>query len=469
MKLNSYLLTAMMALSSVSVYAQVDQWKTDYPKIEASIQSPKLKDKAFSIEKYGAKTSASAAKNQKAINNAIKACAKAGGGRVVVSKGTWHTGAVTLLSGVNLHLEEGAVLQFDFIPELYPVVETRWEGLGCYNLSPMIYANGAHDIAITGKGTVNGGGTRETWWTWTGVPRFGWKEGMYTMRASRAKLQQQSEDGVDVKERRFDVSNPMRPQLVNFMNCERVLIEDVTLLASPFWVVHPVMCKDFTLRGVTITNDGPNGDGCDPESCDRVLIENCHFKTGDDCIAIKSGRNRDGRMWNVPCQNVIVRKCKMEDGHGGIVVGSEISGGFKNLFVEDCTMDSPNLERVIRIKTNTCRGGVVENIFARNIEVGRCREAVVKINLNYESKEKAERGHIPTVRNVYIDNVNCKASKYGYYISGLEESAQIENINISNCTWTGITDPGIFRTEGKIKDLNVQNVSVSGWSLTFNH
>mgnify|MGYP003044703678 CR=1 FL=1 len=153
-----------------------------------------------------------------------------------------------------------------------------------------------------------------------------------------------------------------------------------------------------------------------PESSKNVLIENCIFDTGDDCIAIKSGRNADGRKWNVPSENIIVRNCEMKDGHGGVVVGSEISGGYKNLFVENCKMDSPNLERVIRIKTNNCRGGVIENIYVRNVEVGECREAVLKINLQYENREKCDRNFPPVVRHVYLDNVTSEKSKYGCLI-----------------------------------------------------
>ena len=356
-------------------------------------------------------------------------------------------------------MRKGATLQFVFNPNLYPQVLTHWEGLECYNISPLIYARDAEDIAITGKGVIDGGGTNETWWAWTGVTRFGWKEGMYNQKASRKQLQEWSEEQIDVERRRFDISNPMRPQTVNFMFCKRVLIEGVTFLRSPFWVLHPVMCDDVTVRGVTIINKGPNGDGCDPESCNRVLIENCLFRTGDDCIAIKSGRNADGRRWGVPCQNVIVRNCKMEDGHGGIVVGSEISGGFRNLFLENCQMDSPNLDRVVRIKTNTCRGGIVENIYVRNVEVGECREAVLKINLNYEPREQAQRGFVPTVRNVNLENVNCHKSKYGAYIVGLEESEQIQNVLVKNCVWTGVLT-GENRMEGKFRNVKFKNVKI---------
>lgn len=451
---------SFLLICFVTISLSANPWKKDFPRVLHSIQSPAFSSsKIVSIVDYGAEILAPASENQKAINTAIEECHKAGGGKVIVPAGEWKTGAITLLSRVNLYLEKGATLQFVFEPVLYPQVLTHWEGLECYNISPLIYARDSEDIAITGEGTIDGGGSNDTWWAWTGVARFGWKDGMYNQKESRRQLQEWSEQQVDVGRRRFDISDPMRPQTVNFMNCKRVLTEGVTFLRSPFWVLHPVMCEDVTVRGVTIINKGPNGDGCDPESCNRVLIENCLFRTGDDCIAIKSGRNADGRRWNIPCQNVIVRNCKMEDGHGGIVVGSEISGGFNNLFLENCQMDSPNLDRVVRIKTNTCRGGIVENIFVRNVEVGECREAVLKINLNYEPKEKAQRGFIPTVRNVQLENVNCKKSKYGAYIVGLDDNEQIQNVLVRNCHWTGVTSGG-NRIEGKMRGVKFKKVTI---------
>ena len=455
-----YRISLLYFMCIFTLFTSANPWKKDYPRLLKSIQPPTFFDnKVVNISDYGAKLDAKAEINQIAINRAIKDCNSAGGGKVIIPAGIWNTGALTLLSHVNLVVEKGATLQFVFNPNLYPQVLTHWEGLECYNISPLIYARDAEDIAITGEGVIDGGGTNETWWTWTGVTRFGWQEGMYSQKASRKQLQEWSEEQVDVEKRRFDISNPMRPQTVNFMNCKRVLIEGVTLLRSPFWVLHPVMCDDVTVRGVTIINKGPNGDGCDPESCNRVLIENCLFRTGDDCIAIKSGRNADGRRWGVPCQNVIVRNCKMEDGHGGIVVGSEISGGFRNLYLENCQMDSPNLDRVVRIKTNTCRGGIVENIYVRNVEVGECREAVLKINLNYEPREQAQRGFVPTVRNVNLENVNCHKSKYGAYIVGLDDSEQIQNVLVKNCVWTGVLT-GENRIEGKSRNVKFKNVKI---------
>ena len=454
----------------IPLCAWADGWDEQlYKQIEQSIQLPKFGNNDIVITKTGAKTDAKAEKNQKAIQKAIDKCAKKGGGKVIVPAGQrFKTGAITLKSHVNLVIEQGAVLEFVFQPELYPIVETAWEGLDCYNLSPCIYANGATDIALSGKGTVDGGGNRQTWWPWNGATKHGWTEGVKSQKdGGRARLLQNGEDGIPMKingkpnpQRTFTENDRLRPQLVNFVNCERILIEDVTLLSSPFWVIHPLKSTDITVRGVHINNDGPNGDGCDPESCDRVLIENCYFNTGDDCIAIKSGRNRDGRERAMPSKNIIIRNCEMKNGHGGVVIGSEISGGCTNVFAHDCVMDSPNLDRVLRIKTNSCRGGIIENINMKNVKVGQCGESVLKINLDYEPKEICCRGNYPTVRNVYMENVTCEKSKYGVQIIGLEEDTYVYDIHVKNCKFNGVKDGNTIT--GKTRNVKLENLFVNG-------
>ena len=435
---------------------------------------PQFAAQDFPITKYGAKPTNTAKKNQKAIQKTIDTCNKKGGGRVIVPAGQkFLTGAITLKSGVNLVVEDGAVLEFAFEPDLYPIVPTRWEGLDCWNLSPLIYAYQQKDIAITGKGTIDGGGSRETWWPWVSSPKFGFKEGMPVHQwkeTSRPRLLKSAEDGIPLDERRFTKEDGLRPQLINFNQCEGILIEDITLLRSPFWVIHPLLSTDITVRGVHINNDGPNGDGCDPESCDRVLIENCYFNTGDDCIAIKSGRNNDGREGGQgafagrPSKNIIIRNCKMNNGHGGVVIGSEISGGCQNVYAHDCEMDSPNLDRVLRIKTNSCRGGVIENINMRNVTVGQCGEAVLKINTDYEPKEVCCRGFYPTVRNVTMENVTCKKSKYGVMIVGYEDpklAYTVNNITVRNCQFDGVISKPIHQI-GLAQDVKYENLIING-------
>ena len=463
----------MLLCMLVVLSAQAKGWdNAQYKQIEQSIRVPQFAQKDYVITKFGAKTNNTAANNQRAIQKAIDKCSKKGGGRVIVPAGQkFLTAAIQLKSGVNLVVEEGAVLEFAFEPELYPIVPTRWEGLDCRNLSPLIYAYQAKDIAITGKGTIDGGGSNETWWPWCGNVRFGMKEGGIAQnQGARARLLKQAEDGVPMDERSFGPKDGLRPQMVNFNQCEGILIEDVTLLRSPFWVIHPLLSKDITVRGVHINNNGPNGDGCDPESCDRVLIENCYFNTGDDCIAIKSGRNNDGReggqgkFAGTPSKNIIIRNCKFNNGHGGVVIGSEISGGCQNVFAENCEMDSPSLDRVLRIKTNSCRGGIIENINMRNITVGQCGEAVLKINTDYEPREVCCRGFYPTVRNVTMENVTCKKSKYGVMIVGYQDpklAYTVNNITVRNCQFDGVYNKPIHQI-GLAQDVTYENLMING-------
>lgn len=459
----SVILFSTVTLSS---YAQhpVDVWK-QAESVASSIQRPCLVDKEYRIADYGASVDSGAVHNASSINRAIAEASSNGGGKVIVSSGVWLTGPVDLKSGVNLVVEKGAVLKFSTVHEHYlPVVRTRWEGIDCYNLHPLIYAYQQKDIAITGEGVIDGQGSIETWWHWCGsAKKYGWKEGMLSQSApghGRVKLTECEQTGVDIEKRRMTIADALRPQLINFFECERVLVENVTLKNSPFWVIHPVFVNHMTVSGVKIISHGPNSDGCDPESSKNVLIEGCLFDTGDDCIAIKSGRNNDGRLWNVPSENIIVRNCVMKDGHGGIVVGSEITGGYRNLWVENCEMDSPELERVVRIKTNPCRGGVIENIFVRNIKVGQCREAVLKINLDYEPREACRRDFPPIVKNVKVENVTSQKSKYGIFIVGLADSENIDNVEVVNCQWNGVADGN--RIDGRVGTLKCVNSTVNG-------
>ena len=454
-------LKLLLLFMAFPVLAIADNWNDKlYRQIEQNISEPVFPDKEFVITKYGASVKNSALKNQKAINKAIVECSKAGGGKVVVPEGKFNTGPVVLKSNVNLVVSKGATLLFSTDKKLFPIVLTRWEGMDCLNYQPCIYAYGEENVAITGEGTIDGNGSNETWWKMCGKDKFGWTPELEeSQKIGRPLLFEYSEAGKPFEERNMKDTG-LRPQLVNIYKCNNVAIKDVTLLRSPFWVIHPLLCKNVTVKGVKIWNEGPNGDGCDPESCEDVLIEECVFHTGDDCIAIKSGRNADGRIWNLPSKNIIVRDCIMEDGHGGVVVGSEITGGCQNVFVENCKMDSPDLDRVLRIKTNTCRGGVIENIYMRNVEVGQCREAVMRINLNYEPNEPAKRGFIPTVRNVYMSNVTCRKSKYGILINGLDDADNIYNINVENCNFTGVESEPVKRT-GKSHDLKFENLFVN--------
>jgi polygalacturonase len=314
------------------------------------------------------------------------------------------------------------------------------------NHSPLVYAFGQENIAITGSGTLDGQAGPDHWWPWKG------KSGRPPNQDKDTQaLRQMSEDNVPARERVFGDGHYLRPNFVQPYQCKNILIEGVTFTNSPMWILHPVLCENVTIRGVTVESHGPNSDGCDPESCRDVLIENCTFNTGDDCIAIKSGRNADGRRINVPSENIIVRGCTMKDGHGGVVLGSEMSGGIRNVFVEDCTMDSPNLDRAIRLKSNSLRGGYLENLFVRNVRVGQVKESVVRINLMYDR----DRGDFPPrVRNIHIESVSSNKSRRPFYFVGLED-AKIQNVVLENCTFKNAAQPGVLE---HVEQLTLRNV-----------
>ena len=440
-------------------------------RILATMTRVSFPDRSVDITDFGAVPGDSTKLATEAIANAILAMNQAGGGVVVVPEGTFWTGPITLKSSVNLHLADGAVLKFSTdVKQYFPAVPSRWEGIDCNNTHPLIYAYGETNIALTGNGTIDGCAAYTNWWgrgTWT--ERRPWRldpadPNSPLMEGSRVRLLAWGESGAPMYERTYTEVDGLRPQTIHFNRCTTVLIEGVTLLNSPFWVIHPLMCNDLTIRGITANNNGPNGDGCDPESCKNVLIEDCVFNTGDDCIAIKSGRNEDGRKWGIPSENIIVRNCTMANGHGGVVIGSEISGGFRGLFVENCKMDSPNLDRVIRIKTSTARGGVIEDIHVRNIEVGQCREAVLRINLKYEQNEIARRGFIPEVRDVTLENVTCQKSTYGVRFDGLDEETKINDITLRNCSFEGVQRDAVLQS-GLVGKVTFDNTTVNGEAL----
>jgi unsaturated rhamnogalacturonyl hydrolase len=425
---------------------QKDQPNTGWaqvPAIVRRIKAPTFPNRDFKITDYGAVAGAQTDCTD-AIRKAIAACNAAGGGRVVVPPGVFLTGAVHLKSNVNLHISEGATLKFIPDPAKYlPVVFTRFEGTECMNYSPLIYAFEQENIAITGKGVLDGSASMENWWAWKRSDKGA---------ASIRRLLDFNDRGVPVEQRVFGAEYQLRPNFIQPYRSRNILIEGVTINNSPMWEIHPVLCTNVTVRGITVISHGPNNDGCNPESSRDVLIEDCVFDTGDDCIAIKSGRNDDGRRLAKPSENIIVRNCTMKDGHGGVVMGSEISGGVRNVFVENCRMDSPNLDRALRFKSNALRGGVVENIFMRNVEIGRVAEAILTIDLLYETGAKGP--HRPVVRNVSIEKVRSASSPRVMWVAGFP-GAVIDDIRFSDCAFRGVESTELVQNAGSISFKNV--------------
>jgi polygalacturonase len=416
------------------------------------IRVPRFPSREFPITKFGAVGDGSAMCTD-AIDKAIAACRAAGGGHVVVPAGRFITGAIRLQSGVDLHLVENATLAFSRDARDYlPAVFTRWEGVELMNYSPFIYAFEAENIAITGPGTLDGQAGPDAWWNWRGTgPSSGSRQ-----TPSRNRLFEMQARGAAVAERVFGDGYFLRPNFIQPYRSRNVLIEDVTVINSPMWEIHPVLCQSVTVRGVTVDSHGPNNDGCNPESCQDVLIERCTFDTGDDCIALKSGRNDDGRRINVPVENVVIRDCSMKDGHGGVVIGSEISGGALNVFAERCRMDSPQLDRALRLKTNSVRGGTIAGVYMRDVTVGQVAEAVVTIDFFYEEGDAGK--YPPVVRDIDVRNVTSKKSQYAFLLRGYTH-APISGVRVANCRFDGVEKPDVLEA---VRDMELANVSING-------
>jgi polygalacturonase len=424
------------------------------PEILSRIKPPVFPNREFDITKFGAVPD-NKTDNTTVFQRAIAACAAAGGGAIVVPSGEFLTGAIHLKSNVNLHVAAGGVVRFTSDTKSYPMVLTRFEGTELMNYSPFIYAFDEQNIAITGEGTLDGNASCETWWGWraSGVCSSG---KTHDQRADRDLLVQMAEEGVPVAKRVFGPGHWLRPNFIQPYRCKNVLIEGVTLLHSPMWQVNPVLCKNVTVRRLKINADGPNTDGCDPECCSDVLIEDCEFNTGDDCIAIKSGRNADGRRIGVAAENIVIRNCHMKNGHGGVTIGSEISGGARNIFADKCEMSSPKLDSAIRIKNNAMRGGVVENIFVRDITVGEVGRAVVSIDFNYEEGKNGK--FIPVAGNIEIERVQSQKSEYALYLRGFE-NAPVEDVRLVDCDFRGVEKPNVVEN---VKGLELRDVRING-------
>jgi polygalacturonase len=426
------------------------------PGILARIRPPVFPKRDFEITRYGAV--ADGVKDcTGAVARAIAACSHAGGGRVVVPPGVFSTGPVHLKSNVELHIAAGATLRFLRDPKRYlPLVYTRWEGLECLNYSAFIYSDGQDNLAITGEGTLEGNCDCEHWWPWKGRTNCGWTKGQPNQDAARNALNEMGQKDIRLEKRRFGEGGYLRPNFIELVRARNVLIEGLTITNSPMFEIHPVFCTNVTVRDVKIGSHGPNNDGCDPDSCQDVLIENTEFDTGDDCIAIKSGRNRDGRRVAVPSQNIIIRGCTMKDGHGALTIGSEMSGGVRNVFAENCRLDSPNLDQALRFKTNAMRGGTIENVAFRNIRIGQIAHAMLQIDFNYE--EGRHGLEHPIVRNIDIRDVTCDKAERALDVRGFPD-AKIQNLLLERVNVETAAEPNILED---VEGLAIANVTING-------
>ena len=419
-------------------------------RIVASVRRPHFPPRYFPITRFGAvgdgTTDCTAA-----FAAAIAACNRAGGGHVVVPSGQFFTGAIHLRSNVDLHLPNtDSVILFSQDPNAYlPVVFTRWQGIELMNYSPPVYCYGQRNVAITGQGTLNGQADDNHWWNWKDLETSDFD-----------LLEQMADDNVPVSQRVFGAGHFLPPQMIQPFLTDTVLLQGVTFINSPFWHLNPNLCNNVTVEGVSINSSGPNTDGCDPESCHGVVIDSVTFNTGDDCIAIKSGRDADGRQVNVPSQNVVIQNSNFANGHGGITIGSEMTGGVKNVYARDLTMNSANLQAGHRIKTNTLRGGYARSSNVYRINAGTVGGPLLLIQGNYD----AQTGDFPPdIDNITLAGWTVDDCEGVWSIVGASATDPVGTVTLDDLT---ITTSTVANSAQYISNLVVENVTVGGSPVT---
>lgn len=479
---HSFKKNLLLAIMSTSVAVALAQ---STPKMPV-VQTTSFRKDTFNIKKYGA-IADGVSLNTKAINDAIIACNKKGGGVVLVPNGLWLTGPVVLQSNVNLHLAENAMLLFSDDYDQYKLIETNWEGLQQMRNESPISATNATNIAITGKGIIDGNGD-----AWRAVKKDKLTESQWKKLVSSGGMldadkriwypTEKSFKGVSMKnpgqispekDAAFynSIKDFLRPNMLVLTKCKKVLLEGVTFQNSPAWCLHPLMSEHIIVRNIKVKNPwyAQNGDGIDLESCKNVIIENSVFDVGDDALCMKSGRDAEGRKRGMPVENVIIRNCVVYHAHGGFVIGSEMSGGARNIWVNDCSFIGTDIG--LRFKSARGRGGVVENIFINNISMKDIPGEAILFDLYYMGKDpvalagekrepvkvevKPATEETPIFRNFNISNVVCNGAEKGIFVRGLPEM-HVQNVVLENMTLQA--DKGIQVEEASgitFKNINV--------------
>jgi len=431
-----FLVAIVFSCSTIFAQIQIEKVKVFAPFKMSTIQiSNFTKCKKNNIVDFGA-VLGDKEKNSKAIAAAIDDAHKVGGGIVVVPKGEWLTGKIHFKSNVNLHLEDGAVLLFSENPSDYlPAVMSSWEGMECYNYSPLVYAYNCKNVAITGKGELKA--KMDVWKKWFTRPK--------SHMESIKRLYNMANDYVPVEERNMvnDTAN-LRPQFIQFNRCENVLIENITITNSPFWTIHPYLSKSVVVRKVNVYAHGHNNDGIDPEMCTNVLIEDCVFDQGDDAIAIKSGRNPEGWRLKTPSKNIVIRNCLVKNGHQLVAIGSELSGGIENVFIENCkVIDGAKLNHLVFIKTNERMGGYVKNIYVNNVQSGKIDLGILGIETDvlyqWRNLVPTKIKKLTPIQNVFLSNVYASNVKFVSRILGQNE-LPIKNIKLEKVSAVNVAD-----------------------------
>ena len=419
-------LCLLLSISSCRSHQDNISFIEETPWGTEEFNKPVFPNRSFNIVHFGADTLRSS-NNQNAIQAAIDSCKNTGGGIVVIPKGRWQTSYIELKSNTNLHLEEGAVLNFIDSIELYETPTfTRWEGIECMNYHPLLYARNAENIAITGSGKINGNGAR--WWSMAKGKKV----------KTLSKLYDQVEANIPPEKRNclnYEDRSYLRPSLIQAINCKNILVEGIEVGSGPMWTLHFVYCTNVIARNLRIITTGVNNDGIIPDACKKVLIDNCYFSTGDDCIVIKSGLNEDGWRVGKASERIVIKDCKTKHGHGGVVIGSEMSGGVRNVYAYNC--DFSHTQRGLRVKSMKGRGGIVENLWFKDIIMDSIYNEAIKINMNYGSSSIAPRSDsLPIFRNFNFNNVTSSYSRHCVRLIGIKEQ-NIEGLSFTNLKMKG--------------------------------
>ena len=408
------------------------------------ISAPTFKNIDYNVTKYGAVADDST-DCRKSINEAITICSFNGGGRVVIPAGKYRVnGPVILKSNVNLFLVEGSELNFSGQPEDYlPEVLTLFEGTELFNYSPLVYAYHASNIAITGKGTLNGNGSKA----------------FANMRPQNSDMQSQLRqmgiDGVPVYQRRFGKHSILPPSMIEPFGCRNVLIEGIHIIDAPYWVIHPAFCNNVTVRNVEVNSQNLNNDGCDPEYTTNVLIENCTFNTGDDAIAIKAGRDNDAWRIGQSTRNIYIRNCKFNSKCNGLCIGSEMAGGVENVYMENVSIG--NCLSGVYFKSNLDRGGFIKNVWVKNVTCDSVKTVFIRFETNYHG---ARGGFHPSLfQHFLIENVTGNRSgECGFYAEGIDKSP-LKDITLKNIKLIKCPISYILKNTEKI---SFENVLING-------
>ncbi|MEA5458212.1 glycoside hydrolase family 28 protein [Arcicella sp. LKC2W] len=433
MKKNTIYFLSLVMIFCLSFKDKNENLSFEYVSVQAPFKMSKIKIPNFSkcpkfvITEFGALAD-NKQKNAQAIDQAITKANQIGGGTVVIPAGEWKVSKIHFKSNVNLHLEKGAILSFSETPSDYlPAVHTTWEGMECYNYSPLIYAYQCKNIAITGQGEIKA--EMETWKKWFTRP----KPHMESLK----RLYNLSAKNVPVIERQMvnDTAN-LRPHFIQFNRSENILLEGVSITNSPFWTIHPYLCKNVVIRNIKVYAHGHNNDGVDPEMTQNLLIENCIFDQGDDAIAIKSGRNQEGWRIKVPSKNIVIRNCTVKNGHQLVALGSELSGGIENVYMNNChVVDGAKLNHLVFIKTNERMGGFVKNIHINNITSGKIDLGILGIETDvlyqWRNLVPTYERRLTPIQGIYLKNLKATKVKFISRILGQKELV-VNNISLKN-------------------------------------